>query len=167
MLFLTSGTLLARSSKARLYPTPQVLWVYVCCSVVHTVVESHARSEANCASLYAQVGRRCVYVHVCIIRGVACLLCSVLLNPVTTWCGHTFCRDCICRSFDHSPGPAKGGTGSSTPKSDPANQDKPGSLFGEFLTSSLYFVSTAPWKCIRKLALVTSLVFFLYLFGSF
>ena len=67
------------------------------------MLESHARSEANCASLYAQVGRRCVYVHVCIIRGVACLLCSVLLNPVTTWCGHTFCRDCICRSFDHSP----------------------------------------------------------------
>ena len=77
--------------------------MYVCCSVVHTVLESHARSEANCASLYAQVGRRCVYVHVCIIRGVACLLCSVLLNPVTTWCGHTFFWNCICRSFDHSP----------------------------------------------------------------
>jgi len=67
------------------------------------VLESHARSEVNSASLYTQVGRRCVYVHVCIIRGVACLLYSVLLNPVTTWCGHTFCRDCICRSFDHSP----------------------------------------------------------------
>lgn len=31
-----------------------------------------------------------------------CILCSrCLLDPVTTACGHTFCRDCLTRVLDH------------------------------------------------------------------
>lgn len=31
-----------------------------------------------------------------------CILCSqCLLDPVTTSCGHTFCRECLARVLDH------------------------------------------------------------------
>jgi len=33
-----------------------------------------------------------------------CVLCTGLLySPTTTVCGHSFCRICLSRSFDHSP----------------------------------------------------------------
>lgn len=37
------------------------------------------------------------------VDDVECILCMKLLfEPVTTPCGHTFCRGCFARSADHS-----------------------------------------------------------------
>ena len=37
-------------------------------------------------------------------QDLECSLCTALIfDPVTTVCGHSFCRSCLCRSFDHSP----------------------------------------------------------------
>ncbi|GAB1607343.1 LON peptidase N-terminal domain and RING finger protein 1-like [Argonauta hians] len=43
-------------------------------------------------------------IHLLKLEDLQCSLCFVLLfQPVVTSCGHTFCKECLIRSLDHTP----------------------------------------------------------------
>eukprot|EP01113_Clastostelium_recurvatum_P025608 TRINITY_DN3082_c0_g1_i1.p1 TRINITY_DN3082_c0_g1~~TRINITY_DN3082_c0_g1_i1.p1 ORF type:complete len:579 (+),score=114.33 TRINITY_DN3082_c0_g1_i1:76-1737(+) len=60
--------------------------------------QSWARAEVNAQALSS--ARRRVHT---LTDDFDCVLCmKLLLEPVTTSCGHTFCRGCLVRALDHS-----------------------------------------------------------------
>lgn len=66
--------------------------VELCMCVIHQLLDKH------------ETEKKTELVQILNIQDFECSLCTGLIyEPVTSNCGHSFCRSCLCRSFDHSP----------------------------------------------------------------
>ncbi|KAF5278980.1 hypothetical protein FQA39_LY05658 [Lamprigera yunnana] len=80
----------------RLYPEPRYCLRSKCNGFHEEALEEVQNNQAN--------QREGVTINIA-PSDLECILCSqCLLDPVTTTCGHTFCRECLSRVLDHGLG---------------------------------------------------------------
>nr|DBA30564.1 TPA: hypothetical protein GDO54_006527 [Pyxicephalus adspersus] len=66
----------------------------------------HVKNRTDCSAVRRRNPKRCQTsrCNMLSLSDVECSLCiRMFLEPVTTPCGHTFCKECLLRCLDHQP----------------------------------------------------------------